>query len=60
MEEKQVSQYVLMKYHHINESTMQRIRKCGSISMLTLQKICFALDCTPNDVIEFIKDEGEE
>lgn len=60
MEEKQISQYSLINNHVINSATIHRLRKGGSITMVTLQKICFALDCTPNDVIEFIKEEGEE
>ncbi len=60
MEEKQITKYNLIDNDVINSSTVQRLRKGGSITMITLQKICFALDCTPNDVVEFIKDEGEE
>ena len=54
MEEKGVSQYRLLK-SGIDNKTLDTIKKGGNITLLTLEKICDILECTPNDVICFHK-----
>ena len=54
MEEKGVSQYRLLK-SGIDNKTLDAIKKGNNITLLTLEKICAILDCTPNDVIQFQK-----
>ena len=36
-----------------------RLRKNDYISMESLEKICKALDCTANDIVEFVPDGSE-
>lgn len=55
MERKQISQYKLLK-SGIDNKTLDSLKKGKNITLLTLEKLCFILDCTPNEVIEFIKD----
>ena len=55
MEQKQISQYKLLK-SGIDNKTLDSLKKGKNITLLTLEKLCFILDCTPNEVIEFIKD----
>ena len=58
MKKKDISQYKLLKYG-IDNHTLDRIKKGGNITLLTLEKLCVALECTPNDIIEFIASEDE-
>jgi len=54
MERKGVSQYRLLK-EGIDNKTLDAIKKGKNITLLTLEKLCNILDCTPNEVIRFIK-----
>ena len=49
MKEKQVSQYKLLK-SGIDNKTLDELKKSKNI----LEKLCSILDCTPNDIVEFI------
>lgn len=54
MKEKKISQYQLLK-SGIDNKTLDSIKKGNNITLLTLEKICAILDCTPNDVVRFQK-----
>lgn len=54
MEKKGFSQYRLLK-SGIDNKTLDSIKKGNNITLLTLEKICLILDCTPNDVVQFQK-----
>ena len=54
MERKGISQYRLLK-EGIDNKTLDSIKKGSNITLLTLEKICMILDCTPNEVIRFQK-----
>ena len=54
MEEKQISQYVLLK-SGIDHKTLDRLKKNSNITALTLEKLCLIIDCKTNDVITFVK-----
>ena len=49
-----VSQYSLLKAG-IDNKTLDWLKKGNNITLLTLEKICTILDCTPNDVVRFIE-----
>ncbi|MBQ8620919.1 MAG: helix-turn-helix domain-containing protein [Oscillospiraceae bacterium] len=53
MEKKKISQYQLLKAG-IDNKTLDGIKKGKNITLLTLEKLCRILDCTPNEVIRFI------
>lgn len=53
MKKKDVSQYYLMKKGGIDNKTIYNIKRNKNITLLTLEKLCIALDCTPNDIISF-------
>ena len=55
MKEKGISQYRLLKCG-VDNKTLDTLKKGGNITLLTLEKICRILNCTPNDVLAF-KDE---
>ena len=54
MKQKGITQYRLLK-SGIDNKTLDAIKKGNNITMLTLEKICNILDCTPNEVIRFQK-----
>ena len=54
MQKKGISQYRLLK-SGIDNKTLDAIKKGNNITLLTLEKICTILDCTPNDVVRFQK-----
>ena len=49
-----ISQYALLKAG-IDNKTLDSIKKGNNITLLTLEKICGILNCTPNDVVQFIE-----
>ena len=51
MEEKQVSQYQLLK-GGIDNKTLDSLKKGKNITMVTLERLCKIIGCTPNDIIE--------
>jgi len=53
MQSKNISQYSLLKAG-IDNKTLDSIKKGNNITLLTLEKICGILDCTPNDVVRFV------
>ncbi len=52
MKQKNVSQYYLIK-HGIDNKTLDSLKKNKNITMVTLEKLCMIIGCTPNDVVEF-------
>ena len=54
MERKGISQYRLLKLG-IDNKTLDSVKKGNNITLLTLEKFCLALDCTPNDIVRFKK-----
>ena len=54
MEKKGISQYRLLK-SGIDNKTLDTLKKGNNITLLTLEKLCTILDCTPNDVVRFKK-----
>ena len=54
MEKKKITQYRLLK-SGIDNKTLDAIKKGNNITLLTLEKLCAILECTPNDVVRFKK-----
>ena len=54
MERKGITQYRLLK-SGVDNKTLDSIKKGNNITLLTLEKICNILECTPNEVVKFIK-----
>jgi len=52
MERMQVSQYQLLR-GGIDNKTLDSLKKGKNITMVTLEKLCKIIGCTPNDIIEF-------
>lgn len=48
-----VSQYCLLQ-NGIDNKTLDSLRKNRNITMVTLEKLCRLVGCTPNDVVRII------
>lgn len=53
MKIKQISQYKLLK-SGIDNKTLDSLKKDKNITLLTLEKLCRILDCSPNEIVKFI------
>ena len=47
-----VSQYQLLQ-NGIDNKTLDSLKKNKNITMVTLEKLCRIVGCTPNDVVRF-------
>lgn len=56
MQKKGISQYQILK-SGIDNKTLDPLKKGKNITLLTLEKICAALNCTPNEVVQFAPDK---
>ena len=56
MKSKGFSTYTLREKCGIDSKTIRRLKANDNIETKTLNKICTALDCKIEDIIEFIKD----
>ena len=52
MKRRQVSQYQLLK-GGIDNKTLDSLKKGKNITMVTMERLCRIVGCTPNDVIKF-------
>ena len=55
MKKKGITQYRLLKCG-LDNKTLDTLRKNNNITLLTLERLCKMLDCTPNDIVKFDKD----
>ena len=51
LQEKGISQYYLLQ-NGLDNKTLDSLKKGKNITLLTLEKLCKLIDCTPNDIIE--------
>jgi DNA-binding Xre family transcriptional regulator len=54
MAKKGISQYHLLK-NGIDNKTLDMLKKNKNITLLTLEKLCRIIDCTPNDIVRFVE-----
>ena len=54
MRKKGISQYALIQAG-IDRRTLDWLKKNKNITMLSLEKLCTILECTPDDIVRFIK-----
>lgn len=60
MKEKGVTQYQLIK-SGIDNKTLDSIKKNKNITVITMEKLCRIIGCTPNDIVRFTDEPaGEE
>lgn len=56
MKKKGVSQYALIKDHHISPGQITRLKRNESVSTHTIETFCRILRCRVEDVMEYIED----
>ena len=56
MQQKDISQYLLLK-SGIDNKTLDSLKKNKNITLLTVEKLCNIIGCTPNDIVEFVKSD---
>lgn len=57
MIEKDISNQDLMRDAKISANIITKIRNGQYMALDKVESICMALDCTPNDILEFISEE---
>jgi len=53
MKTQKITQYRLLQ-SGIDHKTLDSLKKNKNITLLTLEKLCNIIGCTPNDVVRFI------
>ncbi|MBR6633446.1 MAG: helix-turn-helix transcriptional regulator [Clostridia bacterium] len=56
MKSKGVSTYTLRERCGIDSKTVRRLRANENVETKTLDKLCSALDCKIEDIVEFVKE----
>ena len=57
---KKMKKVDLMRMAHISSNALSHLSKDEPVSIEVIGKICLALECTPNDVLEFLHKVPEE
>ena len=52
LDKKGISQYTLLK-SGIDNKTLDSLKKNNNITLLTVEKLCTIIGCTPNDIVQF-------
>lgn len=53
MKARGVSQYTLLQMG-VDNKTRDSLKKGKNVTLLTVEKLCRILNCTPNDIVKFI------
>ena len=56
MKEKNITQYYLIN-SGISTGTLDSLKKGKNITLLTIEKLCNIIGCTPNEIFELIPEE---
>ena len=56
MEAQAVTTYTLIEKYGVSSHTIHNLKHNKGITVHTLERLCNILECTPNDVLEFIKE----
>ena len=60
MIEKDVSSAELMRKANISANIISKIKNGQYMALDKVESICVAMDCTPNDILEFVPNNTEE
>lgn len=55
MKEKGVTTYALIEKYKVQSKTIYNLKHNKNITTVTLETLCDILDCSPNDILTFIK-----
>lgn len=59
MIDRDISSAQLMREAKISANIIMKIKKGQYMALDKVESICMALDCTPNDILEFLPDDKE-
>lgn len=59
MKKRGISQYALLN-SGVDNKTLDGLKKGKNITLLTVEKLCHILDCTPNEVVRFVSEPEEK
>ena len=51
---KKVTTYALIHKYKISSKTVNNLKHNRGITVFTLERLCNILECTPNDVVQFL------
>lgn len=54
---KNITEYQLIFKHGMSANTLYRMKQGCTITLKTLDTLCFILDCPVSDIIEYVPDE---
>ena len=54
LRERRITQYQLLKAG-INNKTLDSLKKNKNVTLLTVEKLCRIIGCTPNDIVRFVE-----
>ena len=57
MKKQGVTQYTLIKQHHISPGQITRLKRNESVSTHTLELFCKILDCDIGDIAHYVPDD---
>lgn len=60
MKEKNISQYALIHKYGVSTGQLDRLRKNANINSYTLDRLCEILECTLNDIAEYVPNSTED
>ena len=60
MKQKGISQYTLIKKHHVSPGQITRLKRNESVSTHTIDMFCDILDCQVEDVMEYTRDDESD
>lgn len=60
MIEKDISSAELMRKANISANIVSKIKNGQYMALDKVESICRAMDCTPNDILEFVSDHNKE
>lgn len=55
MKRKGISTYALIHKYHFDAHTLSSLKQNKNVTVITIETLCSILECTPNDVFEFIE-----
>lgn len=56
MDKKNISQYSLIYDYDISSLIINKLKHNKNVNISTIDRLCSILDCTPNDILEYIPD----
>ena len=57
MKQKWVTQYTLIKKHHISPGQITRLKRNESVSTHTIEMFCKILNCQVGEIMEYVPEE---